>query len=70
MEEFFITKLRELNYTSQLWQHESYDHIVRSESALDAIRRYIRENPKGARAPSSRLPVREQDAPAAIAQPP
>jgi hypothetical protein len=30
----------------QLWQHESYDHIVRNEVAMDAIRRYIRDNPK------------------------
>ncbi len=30
----------------QLWQHESYDHIVRGSDAIEAIRRYIRENPK------------------------
>ena len=35
-----------LGRTGPLWQHESYDHIVRHESAMDAIRRYIRENPK------------------------
>lgn len=29
----------------QLWMHESYDHIVRNEKALDAIRNYIRQNP-------------------------
>ncbi len=29
----------------QLWMHESYDHIVRNEKALDAIRHYIRQNP-------------------------
>ncbi|MBC2600347.1 transposase [Puniceicoccus vermicola] len=32
--------------SGQLWQHESYDHIVRNESALQAIRRYIRDNPR------------------------
>ena len=36
---------RHLGTTGQLWQHESYDHIVRSQAALDAIRRYIRANP-------------------------
>lgn len=36
---------RQLGRTGQLWQHESYDHIVRSEAALNAIRRYIRANP-------------------------
>ena len=29
----------------QLWMHESYDHIVRNEKALNAIRNYIRQNP-------------------------
>ncbi len=48
---------RRVRHTGQLWQHESYDHIVRHESAMQAIRRYIRENP-------TRLPDREQDAPA------
>lgn len=37
---------RRLGRTGQLWQHESYDHIVRNDRAMDAIRRYIRENPK------------------------
>lgn len=27
----------------QLWMHESYDHIVRSRKALEAIRNYIRQ---------------------------
>jgi len=29
----------------QLWMHESYDHIVRNEKALNGIRNYIRQNP-------------------------
>jgi REP element-mobilizing transposase RayT len=29
----------------QLWMHESYDHIVRNEKALHAIRNYIRQSP-------------------------
>jgi len=33
--------------SGQLWQHESYDHIVRSERQLHHFRQYIRENPKG-----------------------
>lgn len=37
---------RHRGQTGQLWQHESYDHIVRHERAMNAIRRYIRENPK------------------------
>ncbi|HLP24264.1 MAG TPA: transposase [Acidobacteriota bacterium] len=37
---------RQLGRTGQLWQHESFDHLVRNESAMEAIRRYIRENPK------------------------
>jgi type I restriction enzyme R subunit len=36
---------RRLGRTGQLWQHESYDHIVRNEEAMHALRRYIRENP-------------------------
>ncbi|MEY4489224.1 MAG: hypothetical protein RIQ79_1732 [Verrucomicrobiota bacterium] len=36
---------RRLGQTGSCWQHESYDHIVRNESAMHAIRRYIRENP-------------------------
>jgi REP element-mobilizing transposase RayT len=35
-----------LGKSGQLWQHESYDHIVRNENAMQAIRRYIRNNPK------------------------
>ena len=27
------------------WQPRFYDHIIRSEASLDAIRRYIRDNP-------------------------
>jgi len=57
---------RRLDRTGQLWQHESYDHIVRNEPAMDAIRRYIRDNPKVAGASSSRSSNREQDAPATL----
>ncbi|MDD3107123.1 MAG: transposase, partial [Bacilli bacterium] len=35
--------------TGQLWMHESYDHIVRNEDALKAIRYYIRMNPAKAK---------------------
>ena len=37
---------KRLGRVGQLWQHESYDHIVRNEVAMEAIRRYIRDNPK------------------------
>lgn len=57
---------RQLGLAGQLWQHESFDHIVRNESAMHAIRRYIRANPKVAGASSSPSPAREQNAPATI----
>ncbi|MCC5841822.1 MAG: DEAD/DEAH box helicase family protein [Opitutales bacterium] len=44
---------KRLGKTGQFWQHESYDHIVRHERAMDAIRHYIRENPRVAGASSS-----------------
>ena len=31
--------------TGQLWQHEPYDHIVRSEEELVRTREYLRSNP-------------------------
>ena len=57
---------RRLGRTGQLWQHESYDHIVRNEPAMHAIRRYIRDNPKVAGASSPGADLREQDAPATL----
>ncbi len=67
---------KRLGKTGQFWQHESYDHIVRHERAMAAIRRYIRENPKVAGASSSLISTaaassrtrttREQDAPATV----
>jgi REP element-mobilizing transposase RayT len=60
---------RRLGSAGQLWQHESFDHIVRNEPAMDAIRRYIRENPKVAGASSSWPSERKQDAPATIVHP-
>jgi len=44
---FTANKINRLTKKSgQLWQHESYDHIVRHERAMQAIRQYIRDNPK------------------------
>ena len=40
---------RIMNQSGQLWRHESYDHIIRNEEALDAIRNYIKLNPVKAR---------------------
>ncbi len=34
-----------LQRSGELWQHESYDHIVRSAKQLERIEQYIRENP-------------------------
>lgn len=53
---------RRLGRAGQLWQHESYDHIVRHEHGMQAIRSYIRENP-------SKAGMREQDAPATYEPP-
>jgi REP element-mobilizing transposase RayT len=58
---------KRLGRTGQLWQHESYDHIVRNERAMEAIRNYIRENPKvGGASCSPFQTMREQDAPATM----
>jgi len=46
---------RRTKRAGQLWQHESYDHIVRHENAIQAIRRYIRNNPKVAQQNASRM---------------
>ena len=35
---------KRMNKTGQLWMHESYDHIIRNEQSLEAIRKYIRNN--------------------------
>ena len=56
-----------LGRTGQLWQHESYDHIVRNESGMHAIRRYIRANTTKVGGASS-SPMREQDAPATFSE--
>jgi valyl-tRNA synthetase len=44
--------VREINrlrrQKGQLWQHESYDHIVRSEESLHRISKYIESNPASA----------------------
>lgn len=43
---FTANKINEkIGKKGQLWMHESYDHIVRNEKALQAIRNYIRQNP-------------------------
>jgi REP element-mobilizing transposase RayT len=36
---------RLLGRSGTLWQHESWDHIVRSPEHLDGYRRYIEANP-------------------------
>ena len=37
---------KKMNKTGNVWQHESYDHIVRSEKQLNLIAQYIIDNPK------------------------
>jgi len=37
----------------QLWQRESYDHIVRNQSSFHAFQKYIRENSSGGILPPS-----------------
>jgi REP element-mobilizing transposase RayT len=34
-----------LNRTGQFWQHESYDHVVRSGEEFDRIVNYVLQNP-------------------------
>jgi REP element-mobilizing transposase RayT/type I restriction-modification system DNA methylase subunit len=36
---------KQRNQSGQFWQHESYDHIVRSEAQLAHYRQYIQDNP-------------------------
>jgi type I restriction enzyme R subunit len=36
---------RLLGRTGRLWQEESFDHLVRTQSQFEAIQRYIAENP-------------------------
>ncbi len=40
---------RVLGKTGEFWQHESFDHALRSEDDLRRYERYIRENPVGLR---------------------
>ncbi|MFA5032254.1 MAG: amylo-alpha-1,6-glucosidase [bacterium] len=39
-----INKL--LHQKTELWMHESFDHIIRSPEQLEKIRKYIKDNPK------------------------
>jgi len=38
-------KLNSLNETGKIWQRDYYEHIIRNNSELDRIRRYIHRNP-------------------------
>ena len=40
---------KKLNSKGQIWQHESYDHIIRNEVQLSFYEIYILENPKKAK---------------------
>ncbi len=39
---------KQLGRTGQFWEHESFDHLLRSAKQLERLREYIRENPKKA----------------------
>ncbi|MCF7818555.1 MAG: primosomal protein N' [Kiritimatiellales bacterium] len=43
-----------------VWQHESFDHIVRSPGQVERIRQYIRDNPKSVDGASSPVPEERQ----------
>ncbi len=46
---FTANEINELTGASgAFWQHESYDHIVRSQEELERIEQYIRDNPRKA----------------------
>ena len=40
---------RRVRSSGQLWQHESFDHIIRDEHELERVSAYIQENPVKAR---------------------
>jgi putative transposase len=47
---FTAREINRLNGTSgQVWQHESFDHLVRHAGSLEAFGRYIEENPRKAK---------------------
>ena len=38
-------KQNNLNISGKIWQRFFYDHVIRSERSLNAIREYITDNP-------------------------
>lgn len=40
-----VTLLGWPRFPGRLWQHRSYDHIVRNAADLERVRRYIEANP-------------------------
>jgi putative transposase len=47
---FTATRInRQLGRKGRFWQEESFDHLVRSPEQFEAIRRYIADNPHGAK---------------------
>ncbi|MBS3905935.1 MAG: DUF1156 domain-containing protein [Syntrophaceae bacterium] len=38
---------KQLGRSGQVWQKESFDHIMRSPAQMERVRQYIRDNPKG-----------------------
>ena len=51
---FSARKINErMQQEGKLWQHESYDHIVRNEEQLKRIKKYIKNNSKNLKAGES-----------------
>jgi REP element-mobilizing transposase RayT len=44
---------RAVKRTGRFWQQEAFDHLVRSEAQFQYLRRYIADNPRKAKLPSS-----------------
>ena len=39
-------KQNNLNISGKIWQRSFHDHVIRNESSLKAVKKYISENPK------------------------
>ncbi len=63
---------KRIGQTGSLWQHESYDHIVRSPEQLQHFENYIHDNPAKAGIKveqASRLLINERDARSTLSNP-
>ena len=44
---------KHLNQSGRTWQGEPFDHLVRNETQLEYLQKYINDNPVKARLPAS-----------------